>query len=747
VRIGVHTGTPYVTEDGYVGADVHRAARIAAAGHGGQVLLSAATASLLGTERLRDLGEHRLKDLSAPERIYQLSEHQFPPLNTLYQTNLPVPASSFLGREHELQEVGDLLVRDDVRLLTLTGPGGTGKTRLALQAAGTAADAFPGGVWWVPLAPLRDPSLLLPAVAHAVAVEEEAARPLAETLAAALRGTRSLLVLDNAEHLLPDAALTIAAVREMDGPVLLVTSRERLQLQGEHVYSVPTLDDREGVELFVARTLALDATFEPKGALGELCSRLDNLPLALELAAARTTLFTPEQLLERLSKRLDLLKAGRDADPRQQTLRATIGWSYDLLDSSERRLFRGLSVFAGGCTFDTAEEVCGAEPETLQSLIDKSLVRRRDDGTAPRYWMLETIREYASEEVEREGEALELQRRHAEWIARLAADLGAALEENVERPQLARLDAEYANMTAALAFASERDPDLTAKIVAPVRWWWTARGRYSELERWLEPLLGRDLSPQARAQVLAARMSIALHRDDSARLRACGEALLPLSRSLGIDRLACSALTALGYAAFMDGDVEEGRARVLEAIDIARTVLPRRVAGYLGSLGWALRAAGELSEARAVLEEALDRARSEGSSYGLPLLLAQRANLSLDEREFENALALYREALGLAEEWKNGRLIAICLSGISGALAGLGRFDDATRLSAAATALSEKLSLWNSDQEEDERSVELRDRLGAARYETLVVEGRSLRDEEAVALALSAALHNGIEQD
>ena len=260
-------------------------------------------------------------------------------------------------------------------------------------------------------------------------------------------------------------------------------------------------------------------------------------------------------------------------------------------------------------------------------------------------------------------------------------------------------------------------------------------------------MLERDLSPPSRAEVLAACIGIAVAREDWAGLRACGEALLPLSRGLGMDRLACAALAALGSAALQKGDVEQGRARLLEAIDTARTVLPARVARYLGNLGWSLRGAGELSEARAVLEEALDHARPDGSSFDLSLILAQRANLSLDEREFENALTLYREALRLAEEWKNRRFVALCLSGISAALAGLGRFDDATRLSAAATALSEKLSLWSSDQEEDERSAELRDRLGAARYESLVVEGRSLRDEEAVALALSAALHNGIEQD
>src|SRR5919108_375996 len=379
VRIGVHTGTPLVTDEGYVGMDVHRAARIAAAGHGGQVLVSASTAALVERE-LRELGEHRLKDLQAAERIYQLGEDDFPPLKSLYRTNLPVPSTPFLGREAELADVVRLLRRDDVRLLTLTGPGGTGKTRLALQAAAEAADDFPDGLWWISLAPLRDASLLLPAVAHALEVTEQPDRPLAETLTAALRGKNTLLLLDNAEHLLPAAAREIAGVASVVGPVLLVTTRERLQLQGEQLYLVPTLREREGLELFHARARALDPEFAANGAVGELCSRLDNLPLAIELAAARTPLFTPKQLVERLSQRLDLLQAGRDADPRQQTLRATIAWSYDLLDPDEQRLFRGLSVFAGGCTFEAAEEVCEARADTLQSLLDKSLVRRRERG-------------------------------------------------------------------------------------------------------------------------------------------------------------------------------------------------------------------------------------------------------------------------------------------------------------------------------------------------------------------------------
>jgi predicted ATPase/class 3 adenylate cyclase len=737
VRIGVHTGTPLVTEEGYVGLDVHRAARIAAAGHGGQILVSASTAVLADAE-LRDLGEHRLKDLQAAERIYQLGESEFPPLKSLNRTNLPVPSTPFLGREPELAEVVRLLAREDVRLLTLTGPGGTGKTRLALQAAAEAADDFPDGLWWVPLALLRDPSLLLPAVAQTLGVSEEPDTPLADTLAAALGGKEALLLLDNAEHLLPAAAQEIAALRAAVGPSLLVTTRERLQLQGEQLYPVPTLRGNEGVELFLARARALDPGFDSNGEVGELCSRLDNLPLAVELAAARTPLFTPEQLLERLSERLDLLKAGRDADPRQQTLRATIQWSYDLLDSDEQRLLRRLSVFVGGCTFEAAHDVCGADPDTLQALLDKSLVRRRDTETGPRYWMLETIREFAGERLTDEGENLHLQRQHAEWAARLAERAGEVLSEVLEQRELNRLDSEYGNVSAALAFAASRDPNLTATIAAPLHPWWTTQGRYAELERWVEPLLERDLTPLSRAKVLSALIAIAAPRSDGERLQAYGQELQSLSGAIGSEALAAHAVYALGAAAFLRGDVEQGRALILEATDIARRVKPSRVPGYLGSLGWALRSVGELAEARQLLDEALELGRRESSPYRLSLILAQRANLALDESEFAEALALYREALVLCREFANRKTLPICLSGISSALAGLGQREEAARIGGAADRIGVEMTLWSPEDEDDEVS-ELRDRLGEERYATLAAEGRSLSEEDAIALALSAA--------
>jgi predicted ATPase len=403
----MHTGTPHVGDEGYVGVDVHRAARIAAAGCGGQVLISASTAALLGTDGLRDLGEHRLKDLSAPERIYQLGDEVFPPLKSLYRTNLPVPATPFLGREHELAEVCELL--EDTRLLTLTGPGGTGKTRLGLQAAAEVADRYVDGIFWVPLGPLRNPELVLATAGQALGAKDGLAEHLAD---------KSLLLLfDNFEHVVEAAAELSELLACCPNVHLLVTSREVLRVPGEQAYPVPPLEPEDGTRLFLARARAMLPSFVASDAVPDLCARLENLPLALELAAARVRVLSPEQLVDRLSQRLDLLKAGRGVDPRQQTLRATIEWSNELLIEDEQRLFARLSVFAGGCTLESAEGVCDADLDTLESLVDKSLVRVREGD---RFWMLETIREYAVERLEESGEAEMLQRRHAEHFLALA---------------------------------------------------------------------------------------------------------------------------------------------------------------------------------------------------------------------------------------------------------------------------------------------------------------------------------------
>ena len=374
LRIGLHTGTPLVTDEGYVGDDVHFAARVGASAHGGQVVLSQTTRALVDGLLLTDLGEHRLMDIEGAVPIYQLGDKTFPPLKTVSNTNLPRPASSFVGRERELAEVIASVERG-TRLLTLTGPGGSGKTRLALEAAASLVPAYKAGVFWVGLASLREASLVTDEIAQALGANDELAVHIGER--------EMLLLLDNLEQVIEAAPALSGLVQTCPNLTLFCTSRELLRVQGEVEYAVPPLASSEAVALFCERS-----GLEPSDEIAELCARLDDLPLAVELAAARTKALSPAQILERLSDRLDLLRGGRDAEARQQTLRATIGWSYDLLEGEEQRVFRALSVFAGGCTLDAAEGVIAADLDTLQSLVEKSLLRFANE----RYWMLETIR-------------------------------------------------------------------------------------------------------------------------------------------------------------------------------------------------------------------------------------------------------------------------------------------------------------------------------------------------------------------
>src|SRR5437870_4722272 len=396
IRVGVHTGEPLLDPPKYVGPDVHKTARIMSAAHGGQVLLSGATRELVAEDVL-DLGRHRLKDFAEPVSLYQLGSERFPPLRTISNTNLPVPLSSFVGREQEVTEVVSLVRDEAARLVTLAGPGGTGKTRLALEAAGELVSEFGAGVFWIGLAPVRDPALVVDTVARTLGAQQE--------LAAYIGDKQLLLVLDNLEQVVESAVALAALLGACPNLRLLVTSRELLRVDGEIVYSVPALAEPEATELFCAR-----ARIEPDEAVIELCDRLDNLPLAPELAAARVRVLTPAQILERISQRLDLFRAGRDADPRQQTLRATIAWSYDLLSTDEQRLLARLAGLRGGCTLDPAAQVAGADVAGLQSLLDKSLLRR----TGERFWMLATINEYARELLEGSSEGDAMRRRHAD---------------------------------------------------------------------------------------------------------------------------------------------------------------------------------------------------------------------------------------------------------------------------------------------------------------------------------------------
>jgi predicted ATPase/class 3 adenylate cyclase len=755
VRMGVHTGTPLVTDEGYVGPDVNRAARIAAAGHGGQVLVSASTVALLDDAPLRDLGEHRFKDLAAPERVYQLGDANFPPLKSLYRTNLPVPATPFLGREREVAEVAEVLKSDGVRLLTLTGPGGTGKTRLALQAAAEAADSFPDGMMWVALAPLREPSLILPAVAQALEVNEEPGKPLRETLATALAGKRSLLLLDNAEHLLPGAAEGLAQLGFSGGPVLLVTSRERLQLQGERVYPVATLEERDAMALFVARARALDPAFEGDGSIGELCARLDNLPLALELAAARTVVFSPEQLLARLSQRLDLLKGGRDADPRQQTLRATIEWSYDLLDAEEQRLFRALSVFAGGCIYEAAEEVCGAEPDTLQSLLDKSLLRRRDSEFGPRYWMLETVREFAAQQLERADEAEDVRRRHAIRHARIAVELFPEVRQ-YSTHATAILEHELSNMRAALDFALRReDAALAGDLLYGLWFYWLTRGSGSEAREWATRYLGSGrerLSPLERFPGDIASGEIFRFTGDPDTAISLKREIIELGRAhpeahvhdWPLRRAAAAALSDLAYVEADAGRFHDARACAEEALAIRRDIgIGHGIAHALSALAYVAYSERDFVRARELFAESLagwEAAGSHGEAVGARLALAECALLL---GKPDDAAALVRDAIPVLPELGDRTSDVFALR-VAGMLAeAQGEAERCAMLFGAADRRLElgAVTLFGGLEEELQRASlpRAQDALGTEAFNAAYEHGAELSDEAAFELALAVA--------
>jgi predicted ATPase len=495
VRMGVHTGEPLVTDEGYVGIDVHRAARIAAVGYGGQVLVSQSTRDVAGPSGLHDLGEHRLRDFAEPVSIFQLGDEVFPPLKTISNTNLPRPTSSFVGREREIEELRNRL-RDGARLLTLTGPGGSGKTRLALEVAGELVPQFKAGLFWVGLAPIRDPSLVLETIAQTLGAKDGLREHIGER--------ELLLLLDNFEHVVEVAPELATLVEACPNLQLLVTSRELLRVRGEVEYPVMPLAEQDAVELFCAR-----AGMEPNEAIGELCRALDNLPLALELAAARTSVLSPRQILDRVSERLDLFRGGRDADPRQQTLRATIEWSYELLSSQEQNLFARLAVFSRGCTLEAAQHVAGADIETLQSLVDKSLVRHTDE----RFWMLETIREAAAERLRDSHELTEIAGRHAQHFRVFAAHAELGLRGPSQSEELGRVEEDLDNVRSAIRWSlQEGDVDQALSIVVSLERFWSAQGRADEAIALVETALDRgadsvDEELHARALLVAGFQS------------------------------------------------------------------------------------------------------------------------------------------------------------------------------------------------------------------------------------------------
>jgi predicted ATPase/class 3 adenylate cyclase/Tfp pilus assembly protein PilF len=744
VRMGVHTGEVTVAETGYVGFEVHRAARIAAAAHGGQVVVSASTASLVPADGLLDLGDHRFKDLAAAERVYQLGGGEHPPLKSLYRSNLPVPATPFLGRERELAEVAELLRSEAVRLVTLTGPGGTGKTRLSLQAAAEASDGFPDGVFWVPLAPLDDPALVASTVARGLDVKEQPGRALVDVLCERLAGRRLLLLLDNAEHLLPELAVTVSRLSGVAGPTVIVTSRERLQLAGERTYPVPELAGADAVELFMARAADAGVLLERSAAVEELCVKLEQLPLALELAAARTVVFTPDQLLERLAQRLDLLKAGRDADPRQRTLRATIEWSYELLDEHERRLFRALSVFVGGFTYDAAEQAADADPDTLQSLLDKSLLRRRDTGHGPRYWMLETIREYAREVLDAEREEGEALDRHGRWCLAFATTVGPRLHAFAASDVFDMVDEEHANLRSALGRAAASGEGGCALRLAAALWpFWFTRGHWGEGRRLLDGALSADDgedAADARLDALIGSAQLAIWQSDVAAASRRSEELLQFARRHKSIRAEAYALYVLGIVANVRRERDEARRLLEQALPLAGEAGDQRLLSIvLNNLGDVALQRDEFERAARLFREGLvvSEAATDAERRSKALINLAEATLGLGDSG--RAEVLFREGLVAAAEigYRDGFMI-----GLLGVGAVRCRSDPelACRLLACTGAAGDELGAWDDDFEGRLRRQTLettRELLGEARYVAAYAEGRRLSLGDAVAGVLA----------
>jgi predicted ATPase/class 3 adenylate cyclase len=787
VRMALHTGSADERGGDYFGPPVNRVARLLSAGHGGQVLLSSATKELVRDTlpegaRLRDLGERRLKDLFRPERVFQLIAPDlptiFPPLKTLdaRMNNLPAQPTPLVGREWELGEVRDLLRGEEVRLLTLTGPGGIGKTRLGLQVAAELLDEFEDGVFFVALATITDPSLVASAIAEQLGVVEAGDQPLEESLEGYLRGKELLLLMDNFEQVLGAAPLVGELLSVCPKLKVLATGRSVLRVYGEQEYPVPPLElprpgrlppiDRlsqyEAVRLFIERAKAarpdFSVTDENAPAVAEICARLDGLPLAIELAAARIKLLPPRAMLERLSSRLKLLGGGsRDLPERQRTLRGTIEWSHALLDESERVLFARLAVFSGGRTLEAIEAVCDAKGDLpvdtldgVSSLLDKSLLRQEEGPEGePRFVMLETIHEYARERLEASGEAEQTRRLHAEYFLALAEEAEPELSEADQLACLERQEAEHDNFRAALTWSLDRAPVTALRMAAALARFWEKRSYFSEGSSWLEAAVRLSESVEAatadsatRAKLLSEAGTFAFFRTDFDHAIVLHGEALELYRQVGDESNTAFALLCLGAQHMEKGDHERAAPFLEEALALSRTIGDKRnTAGTLHNLAEVERQRGNYEQAKALGMESMALWREIKDDWNLSMVVGWVGLLEVwsgDEPDL--AEGFLKDALALERELGNWAYGAYCLEAFAGLAGARGQGARAARLWGAAEALRTDIGapLPPDARLLYEPSMDAaRAQLGEATWEEAFADGMAMSAEEAAMYALA----------
>ncbi len=825
VRMGLHTGEAEERSGDYYGPALNRAARLASVAHGGQTLLSATAADLVRDQlpdaaSLRDLGEHRLRDLVRSERVYQLVHPalpaNFPPLRSVdaFPNNLPVQLTSFIGRERELQEARERLA--SARLLTLIGPGGTGKTRLSLQLAADLLPSFSDGVWLAELATLTDPALVLQSVASIFRLREQLGMPLDELLTDYLREKDVLLILDNCEHLVDACAqLVDHLLRTSVRLKIIASSREALGIAGETVYRVPPLSlpergestrealaQSESAQLFVERAAAAKPRFtltvqnaEP---IAQICRRLDGIPLALELAAARVTTFSPEQIASHLDDRFRLLTGGsRTALPRQQTLRALIDWSYELLPDEERCLLRRLSVFAGGWSYEAAEAVCADLNvlELLTQLVNKSLIIVDDEAVEPRYHLLETVRQYARDKLLDLGETEAARSKHFDYFFALAKRASAKLQSFGASEWITRLDLEHDNLRAAMQWALENRLEDLLRMIPSLAYFWNRRGYEEEGRSLIPEVLQRasrlpefqDSADSDHLRLLGgAWQTLAMQaysQGDNVRAMEATDQAASIARRIGDKRTLAIALGFRASGAVSMGSVEgvqemlaEGMQAAAESGDPFAMGLPmamyaqaeafltgdfdkawadmERGAALLkrGGDDWAATmaqlSAAMIAKYRADYMHARERFMALeplfsalGDQHRINMVRSELAHIERYEGHYAQAEAMYRETI---KEWQRiGHRAAVahqleCLAALAMQAQQLER---ASRLFGAAERLRELIGIQMTplEQQEYARTIaELRSSLDAAAFTAAWAEGRKLNMDEAVRYALAA---------